>query len=74
MYPNEFDIIVVNTLMFSEKDLPNLKEYPVDFIMFNTMLKHEHPLLAYLAACFGAKIILDIDDHYQYGRSTPKQN
>lgn len=79
MYPNEFDIIVVNTLMFSINDLHNLKEYPVDFIMFNTMLglKHEHPLLAYLAAClhFGAKIILDIDDHYQYGRSVtiPKE-
>lgn len=73
LYGNEFSVVYVNPTTVKLEDLPDLRFNKFDFIHFNTIigLKDDSKVLPYLEACLlkGAKIILDIDDHFDFGRS-----
>lgn len=73
LYPDEFDVHFVDVKCTDLSHLPNLVNYTFDFIIFNTIMgiKDENPLLRYLEICLmkGAKVILDIDDYFEFGRS-----
>lgn len=74
LYPHFYDI---HYLDVEDKDslakLPDLRFYKFDVIYFNTMIgaKEGNPALNYIQGCLmkGAKIVMDIDDHFVYGRS-----
>lgn len=73
LYGEEFEVHYVDVKETNMLTLPNLSNYTFDFIIFNTMMgiKDGSPLLGYLEVCLmkGAKVILDIDDYFEYGRS-----
>lgn len=72
-YPEEFDVVFFEVKNKDISSLPKLNEYKFDFIYFNTILGIDDgsPLLYYLEYVLssGAKIVLDIDDNFNFGRS-----
>lgn len=73
LYPSEFEVYYADSKRYDISHLPSLTEYKFDIIYFNTILgiKEDNPLIHYLEACLyhGAKIVLDIDDYFEFGRS-----
>ena len=73
LYPDEFEVTFMGVKDTDVSKLPDLRTYKFDIIYFNTILgiDDDNKLLGYLEACLlrGAKIVLDIDDNYKFGRS-----
>lgn len=73
MYPEKYEIHFLNVDEPKKASLPVASAHKFDFIYFNTMigLDDDSPLLYYLEKVLtcGAKIVMDIDDHYEYGKS-----
>lgn len=73
LYPQHYEVFYFDVTKKERQDLPNLQLYDIDWIFFNTIigLKDDSIVLSYLELCLhrGAKIMLDIDDHFDFGRS-----
>lgn len=72
LYPDDYEIYYSHVKNKDISCLPNVN-YTFDIIYFNTILgiEDDSPLLPYLEHMLnkGAKIVLDIDDYFEFGRS-----
>lgn len=73
MYPDEFNVYFIDTAKTIQCDIEYIYNNSWDIIFFNTLLnlKDDNPILNLLERCVegGAKIVMDIDDHFNYGKS-----
>lgn len=72
-YPNDFNILYIDISNTKDAPYPLLYGQKWDVIFFNTMLglKDNDPMLVALERVLdgGAKIVMDIDDHFELGKS-----
>lgn len=72
LYPNDYEVHYIHVKNKDISSLPDVN-YTFDVIYFNTILgiDDDSPLLPYLEHMLskGAKIVLDIDDYFEFGRS-----
>lgn len=73
-YPNLFNVSLIETAKSDKQPLPDLGTTPIDIIYFNTAigLKETDNLIYYLQLClmkYNSKIVLDIDDYFEFGNS-----
>lgn len=73
LYGDYIDVFFINVNDNVTHNLPDIKTTKIDIIYFNTSLgfKDDDIRLSYLeqALSSGAKLVMDIDDHFKYGRS-----
>jgi glycosyltransferase involved in cell wall biosynthesis len=69
-----FNVFMLEVGKSDKQPLPDLGTTPIDIIIFNTAigLKEDDPLIIYLQLClmkYNSKIVMDIDDYFEFGSS-----